>query len=225
MRLGGLQKVSLIDYPGKVACVIFTQGCNFRCGYCHNPGLVLPETFSDSLDPKDIFAFLHQRKKYLQGVVVSGGEPTIHADLIVFLSRIKELGFAIKLDTNGSHPQRLQEAIHLGLLDFIAMDIKAPLHRYEHTVGVPCLEGNIKESMDIVIKSGIEHEFRATVVKSLCAQDDLAQMAGLAQGGSKFRLQKARLEQGILDPQLISQEQYTDQEMERLKQQFEFQSV
>ncbi|NJO88455.1 MAG: anaerobic ribonucleoside-triphosphate reductase activating protein [Chloroflexia bacterium] len=126
MRIGGFVKQSLIDYPGKIAAVVFTQGCNFRCGYCHNPQLVLPNLFIERFDlaPLNIISYLEQHRNWLDGVVVTGGEPTIHKDLPLFLKEIKKLGYAIKLDTNGTNPHLLEQIIKNKLADYIAMDIK-----------------------------------------------------------------------------------------------------
>jgi pyruvate formate lyase activating enzyme len=131
MRIGGLQKLSLIDFPGKLAAVIFTQGCNLRCRYCHNPELVLPSCFHETIKEEDVLAFLYSRRKYLEGVVISGGEPTVQPELIPFMRSVKQMNFALKLDTNGTRPEILKEIIALQLVDFIAMDVKAPLEKYE----------------------------------------------------------------------------------------------
>lgn len=221
MRIGGLQRFSLIDYPGKVACIIFTQGCNFRCGYCHNPGLVIPEQFCPAISEEQVFSFLKSRQDYLQGVVISGGEPTIQGDLIAFLDKIKRLGYLIKLDTNGSQPYRLKLLIHLQLVNYIAMDVKTSLHRYKETIGTSLDVERIRESIDLIIYSGIQHEFRTTVVKPFCSQEDLCEMRQMTRGAQRYRLQKVRLDEKILDKKLLSQEQFTDDEYNLFKQTFE----
>lgn len=221
MRIGGLQKFSLIDYPGKVACIIFTQGCNFRCGYCHNPELVIPERFCPDISEEQVFSFLEKRQDYLQGVVVSGGEPTIHGDLIPFLDKIKRLGYLIKLDTNGSQPHRLKVLIHLKLANYIAMDVKTSLHYYEEMIGTSMDIKKIKESIDLIIRSGIEHEFRTTVVRPFCSYENLCEMRQMIQGSERYRLQKVRLDEKILDKELLSYKQFTDEEFNHLKQTFE----
>ena len=221
MRIGGLQKFSLIDYPGKVACIIFTQGCNFRCGYCHNPELVIPEQFCPAISEEQVFEFLRSRQDYLQGVVVSGGEPTIQGDLITFLDKIKQLGYLIKLDTNGSQPYRLKLLIHLRLINYIAMDVKATLDRYEEIIDAPIDVERIKESIDLIINSGIQHEFRTTIVKSFCSNDDLCEIRRMIQGSQRYHLQKVRLDEKILDKGLLSQEQFSDDEFNLLKLNFQ----
>ncbi len=169
MRIGGFVKQSLIDYPGKVAAVVFTQGCNFRCGYCHNPDLVLPELIKQNknISVDEILKFLKVRKSWLDGVVVSGGEPTIHEDLPDFLSEIKRLGYLVKLDTNGSNPLLLQHLIHEELVDYIAMDIKTVLNvkRYAQVIGIEKAEmitENVIASINLLKESNIEIEFRTT---------------------------------------------------------------
>lgn len=217
MRIGGLQKFSLIDYPGKLSCVIFTQGCNFRCRYCHNPELVIPEYYCPVIPEEDVFAFLYKRRPYLDGVVVSGGEPTIHNDLVPFLKKIKRLGYLIKLDTNGSNPSVLKQLIQLNLINFVAMDVKAPLHRYQEVTDVSFPSERIKESSDIIIDSGIQHEFRTTVVKSLCSFDDLCEIRSMLQGDQNYRIQRAKLDDKVLDKSLTSEEGYSEAECCSLK--------
>ena len=225
MRLGGLQKFSLIDYPGKVACVIFTQGCNFRCRYCHNPELVVPEQFYPEIAEEEVLKFFKSRQQYLEGVVVSGGEPTIQQDLIIFLDKIKQFGFLIKLDTNGSHPTRLKLLLHLKLIDYIAMDVKAPLERYEEVIDAPVDGEAIKESINLILHSRIPHELRTTVVKSFCSGDDLDKVHRLVGETKQYHLQKARLDDKILDQGLLTQEQFSEDEFNELKQRFEYDKV
>ena len=136
MRIGGYVPCSLGDYPGRIAAVVFTQGCNWRCPWCHNPALVYPEQFTASLPEDDVFARLAARRARLDGVVVTGGEPTLQPDLPVFLGRVKALGFLVKLDTNGSRPRVVRELLAAGLVDFVAMDVKAPFARYDDVTQV-----------------------------------------------------------------------------------------
>ena len=136
MEIHGLQKTTLLDYPGHVAAVVFTQGCNFRCRYCHNPELVYPHLLQESMPKEDVLSFLRKRKGTLEGVVITGGEPTMHLGLMDFMAEIKALGYKIKLDPNGTKPEVLQEAIERQLVDFVAMDLKAPLEKYSLITGV-----------------------------------------------------------------------------------------
>lgn len=210
-----------MDYPGKLACIVFTQGCNFRCRYCHNPQLVVPEKFCPAIPEAEVLDFLKSRQSYLQGVVVSGGEPTIQDDLIPFLDKIKSLGYLIKLDTNGSQPYRLKLLLTLKLVDFIAMDVKAPLERYTEASGVTFPAEKIRESIDLVTHSGVEHEFRTTVVRPFCSPEGLGTIRQLLGNARCYHLQRPRLDEKILDPDLNAQEQYSTDEFAELKRIFE----
>ena len=161
-----MQKLSLIDYPGKLAAVVFTQGCNFRCGYCHNPELVIPRSIVPWFPEEEVMAFLRSRQEYLEGVVVTGGEPTVQEGLISFLDQLKRLGYFVKLDTNGSHPGVLKQVLSLRLVNYVAMDVKSSLGRYGGVTNAPLSVEKIKESIRAIIDSGIQHEFRTTVVKA-----------------------------------------------------------
>jgi len=155
MKIGGLQKVSLIDYPGEISSIIFLQGCNFKCPYCHNPELVDSKLFGPCLQEKDVFEFLKTRIGKIDAVTITGGEPTIQNDLMPFIKRIKKMGFAVKLDSNGSRPEVIKNLLSEKLLDFIAMDIKAPLEKYEKIVRVLLKTDSIKESIKIILKAKI----------------------------------------------------------------------
>jgi pyruvate formate lyase activating enzyme len=165
MRIGGLRKLSLIDYPGEISTVIFTTGCNFRCIYCHNSHLVLPELFPVDIKEDAIIEFLETRIGKISAVVISGGEPTLHNDLPAFITRIKNLGFKIKLDTNGTQPDALLKLINAGLLDFIAMDVKASTGNYDTVCGVNADIEKINNSIEIIRNSSVPHQFRTTLIK------------------------------------------------------------
>ncbi len=167
MRIGGLQKFSLIDYPGLVSAVLFTQGCNFRCPYCHNPELVLPEQFETPLDLNQILMFVDARKGKLDGITISGGEPTLQEDLLWWLHKIKQRSFRIKLDTNGSNPHVVKQALERNLLDCIAMDIKAPLDSYADVARTEVDTNAIEQSIDLILSSGIAYQFRTTWAPAL----------------------------------------------------------
>jgi len=175
LLLGGLQKLSLIDYPGKLAAVVFTLGCNFRCGFCHNPELVLPALIKKQprIIVADFLKFLRVRRGKIDGVVVTGGEPTLHQDLPDFISQIKKLGFLVKLDTNGSQPKMLRMLLQRKLLDYIAMDIKSSFVRYVAACGVKCDLSAIKTSARLIQASGLPYQFRTTVVPNLVSVKDL----------------------------------------------------
>lgn len=179
MKLGGLIKFTLIDFPGRPAAVVFTQGCNFRCRYCHNPELVYPHLFLEPMPEEDLFAFLKRRQGTLEGVVITGGEPTLHEDILDFTSKIKNMGFAIKWDTNGTRPDVLREAYNRKLLDYVAMDLKAPLEKYSVITGVDFNPAVLKESMKIIKESGIPYQFRTTYDKEVLTDDDIAAIRSL----------------------------------------------
>jgi pyruvate formate lyase activating enzyme len=174
MRFGGFQPFTLSDYPGYLAAIVFTQGCNFRCSFCHNSSLLdtaIPD--SELLTADAILASLRSRCNKLDGLVVSGGEPTLHTDLPDFLVQVKQLGFKIKLNTNGSYPKRLALLIQENLLDYIAMDVKAPLQDYRRLCGVDVCETTIAESISLIAESGITHHFRTTFVSPLLSATEL----------------------------------------------------
>lgn len=173
MKVGGIHKFSLIDYPGKIACTIFTLGCNFRCSFCHNAQLVLPEKFHPPLSLSEVTRFLDKRKDQLEGVVISGGEPLIQKNLYDFLAYIKDLNLPVKLDTNGSFPKKLKHFIDEGLIDYIAMDIKNVFEKYNTTCGVTVDIDKIKESINIIKNSGLPHHFRTTFYEEEISQSDI----------------------------------------------------
>ena len=202
MKIGGLQRFSLIDYPGKVSAVIFTQGCNFRCPFCHNPQLVIPRKFEPALSHEMIFSFLRKRKNQLQGIVITGGEPTCHDDLLDFVVRIKKMGFLVKLDTNGSNPLILSALLSRKLIDYVAMDIKAPLHKYESLAGVAIHLEDIRKSIDLLMTSGIDYNFRTTVVPGLLDEKDLLDISILIKGSKHYVRQEFVGSENILDPRI-----------------------
>lgn len=189
MFIGGLQRSSLVDYPGHVSAVIFTQGCNFRCPYCHNPQLVDPVRFTQSFDEGEVFRFLQSRIGRLEAVVVSGGEPLVHDDLPVLLARMRALGYLVKLDTNGSFPDKLSAVVSAGLVDFIAMDIKAPLGRYGELAGVPVDIGAIRESIRIIRNSGVDYLFRTTMAEPLLDENDICEIRTFLGPRAHYRVQ------------------------------------
>jgi pyruvate formate lyase activating enzyme len=214
MKIGGLEKCSLIDYPGKICAIVFTSGCNFRCHYCHNPELVLQTATLMSED--DVFGFLERRKNILDAVTVTGGEPTVHPDLLDFLGRIKELGFLVKLDSNGTSPQVLKEAVAKGLVDYIAMDIKSPLEKYPLTIGREVNIDALKESISFIMESGVDYEFRTTVVKSLLPKEDLYLMGKTIEGARAYYLQKF-IPSKTLNDMFMLEMTYSDEEFEEMR--------
>ena len=173
VKFGGLIKFTLIDFPGRPAAVVFTQGCNFRCRYCHNPELVYPHLFTEPAPEEEIRSFLQRRQGTLEGVVVSGGEPTLFDDLPEFMAYLKKLGYAVKLDTNGTRPDMISELIEKKLVDYIAMDLKAPLDKYNLITGVDTNPEILTRSMDLIRQSGLEYEFRTTYDKEVLTDQDI----------------------------------------------------
>ncbi len=220
MKIGGLQKVSLIDYPGAICAVVFTQGCNFKCGYCHNPELVDPERFGSCLDEKEVMEFLKARRGKLDAVSITGGEPTIQKELDTFIKKIRKMGFAVKLDTNGSHPQAIKGLLRSRLLDFIAMDVKAPLAKYENIVRAYIDAENIKESINAILKARIPHEFRTTLVRSQLNADDIREIARMINGAKRYVLQKF-MPTKTLDKKFISENTWPDEELQAIKKDLE----
>lgn len=202
MILGGLEKFSLIDYPGKAAAVVFAAGCNFRCPWCHNPQLVLGGPGMGGPAEREVLAFLERRRGQLQGVVVSGGEPTLQQDLPCFLAEVKAMGYPIKLDTNGSRPTMLERLLDAGLLDFIAMDIKAPLEKYSHLTGVAVQRGDIMASMELIERCGLPYQFRTTVPGGMLLFQDVERIAASLRDRSRYRLQPCTGET-MLDPAMV----------------------
>ena len=215
MIIGGLQKFSLIDYPGKTCATIFTQGCNFHCRYCHNPELVLPDQFGPTIALTTVYQFLKKRKNKLEAICITGGEPTLHQDLIPVMQKIKNMGFLVKLDTNGTKPAILAKAIKLNCVNYLAMDIKAPLEKYSQIVDQPVAVADIKKSIRLIIDSGIEHEFRTTIVKSLISSQDLIKIGQTIQGAQKYYLQKF-IPSKLVDPALMKNKSYSQQELEKI---------
>jgi pyruvate formate lyase activating enzyme len=196
MRFSGVQKFTLLDYPGRTACILFTPGCNFRCGYCHNPEFVLPERIkeieSSFISEEDVFSFLHQRKGKLEGVVITGGEPTLHRDLPSFMRAVRELGFLVKLDTNGSLPEILEPILRDGLADYVAMDVKTSLERYVELVGPAVRPEAIKRSIELIKCYAPDYEFRTTISPGHHGRDEFIAIAKLLAGSKRYVLQGFR---------------------------------
>ena len=219
MRIGGLQKNSLIDYPGKISSVIFLSGCNFACPYCHNPDLVRGcLSYTADLSSPDVCQFLKQRRGFLDGVVISGGEPTLDENLMDFCERIKQLGYPIKLDTNGSRPGVLKKLIDDALIDYIAMDLKTDPILYATYIKTNCNPDPILTSIRHVMQSGIDYEFRTTCVKPIVTIETIENMSQLIQGARLFALQRFRNNE-VLHPEFFGgvENEYSDRELMQLK--------
>lgn len=200
MNIAGVQKVTLLDYPGKVACEIFTQGCNFECPFCQNSSLI-PITNTGEFSEEEIFEYLNLRKNILDGVVITGGEPTVQKDLKSFIKKIKDLGLLVKLDTNGGNPKVLQELIDEDLVDYVAMDIKNIFNKYNITSGKKINLDNIKKSIEILKASKIDYEFRTTIIKEMHSLDDIISICKLV-GNAKYYLQNFEDSENVIDHSL-----------------------
>lgn len=191
MKIMGLQKLTLLDYPEKLACTVFTGGCNLRCPFCHNASLVKSCNGCEAIPEKEFFNFLEKRQGILDGVCITGGEPLLQPDLEAFLRRIKENGFLIKLDTNGCFPDKLKALVAQGLVDYIAMDIKSSPEKYNSATGIKDLDlSGIRESIDYLLTEPVDYEFRTTVVKGLHDDVSLREAAKLIHGAKRYFLQK-----------------------------------
>ncbi len=192
VRIGGIIKTSLIDFPGRVSSVLFFQGCNFRCGYCYNTDLVFPEKFKETISVDEVLNFLEKRKGLVDGVVLLGGEPTLQPDLLEFARAVKDMGFLVKLDTNGSRFERMREMVESGLVDYIAMDVKAPLNYEDYHRVTRCskldFEGVVK-SVNYLIGSGVDYEFRTTMAPGLVEPDLILRIAEDIRGAKRYVIQ------------------------------------
>jgi pyruvate formate lyase activating enzyme len=222
MKIGGLQKVSLIDYPGLISAIIFLQGCNFKCSYCHNPELVDSKLFQPCIKEKEVLDFLNMRRGKLDAVVITGGEPTIHDGLALFIKQIKKMGFAVKLDTNGSQPRVIKNLLDEKLLDFIAMDIKAPLEKYKDIVKTQVNPDSIKESIRLILKAKIPYEFRTTVVASQLEEKDILQIGKMIAGAKHYVLQKF-VPVKVLDKKFLKEKSFSDEKLQKIKNHLEHQ--
>ena len=201
MVIGGFQKSSLSDFPGVISCILFTRGCSFRCPYCHNPELVDPARYVPALEWSDVRRFLESRSGRIEGVVVTGGEPTFHPDLPDLLAEIRAMRFKVKLDTNGSNPGLLRQVVAEGMIDFLAMDLKGPLDRYPTVTGVPVDTRALRESLILVRTCGLPYEIRTTWAPHLVTVDDLVRVSELVRGCPIYALQAFRPGR-TLDPAL-----------------------
>lgn len=212
MNIGALQRFSLIEYPGVICAILFTQGCNFRCPYCYNRDLVDPNLFKPCLSETEIFAFLEKRRGKLDAVTLTGGEPTIQPDLVPFIVRLRELNYLVKVDCNGSRPDVLRALIESRLVDYIAMDIKGPLEKYGDITKSKVDPKIIQESIRLIMRSGIDYEFRTTVVRSLLSREDIWKVVQLIPGAKRYALQSF-LPLNPLEPGFAAESSYSEEEL------------
>jgi pyruvate formate lyase activating enzyme len=216
--VAGLQKTSLIDFPGRVSCVVFLTGCNFTCPYCHNPDLARGQ-FPERIEPTDLLAFLDQRRTFLDGVVISGGEPTLWTDLAVLCRAVRDLGLPVKLDTNGSHPEIVEALIRDGLVDYVAMDLKTDPDLYGPPLCTREAGPAVLKSIAAIMTSGVDYEFRTTCVRPFVTEERIRPMAMAVRGARRFILQRFNSSK-TLDPDYrqCSQAGLSMEQMQSLQQ-------
>lgn len=212
----GLQKTSLIDYVPYTAATIFLGGCNFRCRYCHNPELVLYSHLMPDISEKEIIDYLQSRKEWIDGVCITGGEPTMQNDLPEFIAKLKRIGMRIKLDTNGSNPRMIRKLLDMNLLDYIAMDVKTDLRHYQNICGNEIDISKIKQSIKLIRESGVEYEFRTTAVPSLVGKKEVFLIGKYLCKSKKFVLQNFRGTKEMIDKSLKGHKSYTKEELEEI---------
>ncbi|MBR5292477.1 MAG: anaerobic ribonucleoside-triphosphate reductase activating protein [Clostridia bacterium] len=210
----GLQTLTLLDYPGKVACTVFTGGCNFRCPFCHNGGIVLNPAQEPGIPEEKVFDLLKKRKGVLEGVCITGGEPTLWKGLWDFAKEIKAMGYAVKLDTNGTNPELMHKLILAGVVDYVAMDIKNSPDKYAQTVGVKGFDLQpVKDSVRLLLQGTVGYEFRTTVVKGMHTPQDIVDIGKWIQGAQKYFIQPYRDSELVIDR---SCERHSDEELQAL---------
>ncbi len=214
MKIHGFQKLTLLDFPEKTAATVFTGGCNFRCPFCHNGDLVLAPASVGEILMEEVLSVLDKRRGFLDGVCITGGEPLLNADIGAFIKKIKERGLLVKLDTNGTLPLRLQELILSGLLDYVAMDIKNSKESYAKTVGLEKFDvSSVEKSVELLRESGVDHEFRTTLVRELHTVEDMRKIGEWLRGSEKYFLQAFKLSDNVLDKTLTGFERCELEEM------------
>ncbi len=225
MKFGGWQKTSLIEYPGKVSTVLFTTGCNFKCPFCYNSDLVFCTDKIQQIDEKDVLDTLSKRAKLYQAVIVTGGEPTMQNDLPGFFEEVKKLGLLTGLETNGTNPRMLKDLIESGLVDYVAMDIKAPLtwKKYSKAAGIKdkALIDNVKESVKIIMGSETDYEFRTTVVPKLHTEDDILSIAASIKGAKRYVLQQFTPKDTMIDAKLSGKNLFSCKQLNKIKAKME----
>lgn len=220
MHIGGFQKNSLIDFPGTIACVVFTSGCNFICPYCHNPDLAAGPVAGSLYDANQIFSFLEKRKGMLQGVAITGGEPTLQPDLVEFCLQVRKMGYKIKLDTNGTRPSVLARLFDNHLIDYLAMDIKTSLANYSQVVPGNFDVAKIQASIELIKSRAPAYEFRTTCVRPFITRKIMAEIAGMIHGASLYVLQACSRNVPVLEPEFLKQDRhfFSPKEIQGLKE-------
>jgi len=216
LKLGGLQETSLLDYPGKICAIVWTVGCNFRCPFCYNLNMVYGNT--DTVPVDHVLSFLDKRKGKLEALSITGGEPLLHEDLNLFIREVKDRGFLVKLDTNGTFPLRLKQLLDEKLVDYVSMDVKAPFEKYDQLAGVKVDTANIKKSIEMIMKQAADYEFKTTVIPGLLEKEDITTIATMINGAKRYYLQQFKVDVPIIDQELLSViKPYGKQDFEEMK--------
>jgi pyruvate formate lyase activating enzyme len=211
MKIGGFQKTSLLDYPGEISSIIWTVGCNFNCPFCYNVDVV--KKTAEAISEKEIFSYLEKRKNVIDGLVISGGEPLLQKDITSFCERVKKLGYKIKIDTNGTFPEKLKELIDKKLVDYIAMDIKAPEEKYSKLAGKKANIKKIQKSIEIIRNSGLDYEFKTTFVPGFLCKEDIKEIGKWLEGSEKYFLQQFKNNIPTLSSDLEKTKPYSKEEL------------
>lgn len=200
MKIGGIQKISLLDYPDKLSAIVWTVGCNFRCPFCYNINLVFEKT--DLILEEELLKFLIKRKGVLEGLVISGGEPLLQKDIFDFCRKVKKIGYKIKIDTNGTKPKELQKLIDEKLVDYISMDVKAPKNKYATLAGSKVIMKNIEKSIGLIKNSNIDYEFKTTFVPKLLSKEDIIEIGKWLKGSKKYYLQQFKNDVPVISDEI-----------------------
>ena len=211
MKIGGLQKTSLLDYPDTISAIVWTVGCNFRCPFCYNKDLALGE--ARSIPEEEIFSFLNKRKGMLEGLSISGGEPLMQKDIVQFTEKVKKLGYLIKIDTNGMYPEKLKELIDKKLVDYVAMDVKAPKNEYDKLAGVKVDLKKIEKSIEIIKNSKLDYEFKTTFTPGLLTKEDIISIAKWLKGSKRFYLQQFKSDAPLISSKFQNTVPYSKEEL------------
>jgi pyruvate formate lyase activating enzyme len=218
LPIKGIQRLSVIDYPGKLCATLLLGGCNFRCPYCYNSKLVLKPDALPTISEREILSLLMEKRGFLDGICVGGGEPTIHRELPQFLYKVKSLGFLVKLDTNGSRPWMLEDLLTRNLVDYVAMDVKVPLRRYKEAVGREIPLSTMDRSIKLLRRGRVDYEFRTTVVPGIVSESDLIEIADFLKGSKRYVIQRFR-PVDTLTPSFMEVKPYSKEELQRFREQ------
>lgn len=218
MKLGGLQETSLLDYPGKISAIVWTVGCNFRCPFCYNQNMVYGETETIPID--HIFSFLDKRVGKLDALSITGGEPLLHEDITDFLKKVKQRGFLVKVDTNGTYPDRLSQLLEENLIDYVSMDVKAPVEKYDTLAGVHVDLDLIDSSIKLIMDKALDYEFKTTMIPGLLEKSDAVKIASWIKGAKRYCLQQFKIDVPVINQSILScSKQFTKQDFVDMKKQ------